>query len=205
MVEGSSPSTPTNLELHFSFRKTAEAVLLSACITSYARANKLDPLSLATPFSDIISLMFAKIKNNLHKIPIQHFKDVRVLGLMVFGVLVLIASWSGVSVIEANYELLQQISQLDQKNQVQQLTNNNLKLQNEYFNTDTYLELTARKQLGKGAPGETLILVPKDVALAHTKQLPAEAKKETAKKLNTRPAYAKNFQDWMSFIFRRTD
>lgn len=145
------------------------------------------------------------IKNYLHKIPIQQFRDVRVLGLMVFAVLVLLASWSGVSVIEANYELLQQINQQDQQNQVQQLTNNNLKLQNEYYNTDTYLELTARKQLGKGAPGETLILVPKGVALAHAKELPGQTKKETAKKVDARPRYAKNFQDWMSFIFKRDD
>lgn len=150
--------------------------------------------------------MFPKIKNNLRKIPIQQFKDVRVLGLMVFAVLVLLASWSGVSVIEANYTLLQQISQQDQQNQVQQLTNNNLKLQNEYYNTDTYLELTARKQLGKGAPGETLILVPKDVALAHAKNLVLTGKDvEPQKKTDTRPSYQKNFQDWMSFIFKRSD
>lgn len=149
--------------------------------------------------------MLEKIKNRLHRVPIQQFKDVRVLGLMVFGVLVVLASWSGVSVIEANYVLMQQASQLDQQNQIQQLTNNNLKLQNEYYTTDTYLELTARKQLGKGAPGETLLLVPKSVALAHAKELPNQPEEEISKKDDERSGSAKNFQDWMSFIFRRDD
>lgn len=148
--------------------------------------------------------MFEKIKN-YSKYPIwRQFRDIRFLGFMVFGVLVLLASWSGVTVIETNYELQKQIAQLDQQNQVQQLINTNLKLQNEYYNTDTFLELTARKQLGKGAPGEKLLLVPKAVALAHAKELPEEKPEAPAAKPDNRPKYQQNFTAWMDFLFHRS-
>ncbi len=147
--------------------------------------------------------MLEKIKN-LVKNPVwRNVRDVRFLGFMVFGVMVLLASWSGVTVIETNYELQKQIAQLGQQNEVQQLTNTNLKLQNEYYNTDTFLELTARKQFGKGAPGEKLLLVPRDVALAHAKQLPEPKTQAETKQANNQPTYQKNFNAWMNFLFHR--
>ncbi len=147
--------------------------------------------------------MLGKIKKYQKSAVWRNLRDVRFLGFMVFGVMVLLASWSGVSVIETNYELQKQIAQLDQQNQVQQLTNTNLKLQNEYYNTDTFLELTARKQFGKGAPGEKLLLVPKSVALAHAKQLPEEKPAAPATQPTDQPGYQKNFNAWMDFIFHR--
>lgn len=149
------------------------------------------------------NLVFEKIKN-YQKHPFwRNLRDVRFFGFVVFGVMVLLASWSGVAVIETNYELQKQIAQIDQQNQVQQLTNTNLKLQNEYYNSDTFLELTARKQFGQGAPGEKLLLVPKSVALAHAKQLPEEKLAEEAPEPKNEPGYQKNFNDWMDFLFHR--
>jgi cell division protein FtsB len=147
--------------------------------------------------------MLEKIKN-YYKDPIwQNFRDVRFLGFLVFGVLVLLASWSGVNVIDTNYELQKEIAQIDQQNQVKQLANANLKLQNEYYNTDTYLELQARKAFGKGAPGETLLLVPKDIALTYAEQLPEEKEETIEIKTEELPSYRKNFDAWMEFIFHR--
>lgn len=147
--------------------------------------------------------MLEKIKKYSKNPYWRNFRDVRFLGFIVFGIMVLLASWSGVSVIETNYGLQKQAAQIDQQNQVQQLTNTNLQLQNEYYNTDTYLELTARKQFGKGAPGETLLLVPKSVALAHAKALPDTAPKSIAPQKDSRTTSQKNFDAWMAFFFRR--
>ncbi len=148
--------------------------------------------------------MLQKIKNYQKSVVWRNLRDVRFLGFMVFGVMVLLASWSGVTVIETNYELQKQIAQLDQQNQVNQLTNTNLKLQNEYYNTDTFLELTARKQLGKGAPGEKLILVPKSVALAHAQQLPETKNETSTTQSDDKPTYQKNFKAWMDFLLHRS-
>ena len=147
--------------------------------------------------------MFENIKKYQNHPYWQQLRDIRFLGFMVFGILVLLASWSGVNVIETNFTLQKQITQLDQQNQVQQLTNSNLKLQNEYYNTDTYLELTARQEFGKGAPGETLLLVPQSVALAHAKQLPDDTSKTSKPNASTQPKYQQNLDAWLNFFFHR--
>jgi cell division protein FtsB len=148
--------------------------------------------------------MLEKIKNRLHHSFLQNFRDVRFVGFVAFGVIVLLASWSGVRVIEQNYALQKQITQLGEQNKVSQLQNTNLQLKNEYYNTNTYLELTARKQFGKGAPGEKLLLVPKDVALAHAKELPDEHTKTNANtSSHNKSKTRQNVDAWMSFFFRK--
>jgi cell division protein FtsB len=133
----------------------------------------------------------------------QNFKDIRFLGFLLFGVLVLLATWSGVRVIETNYDLQKQITQLDQQNTLQKLQNSNLKLQNDYYKSDTYLELTARKQFGKAAPGEKLILVPKSVALAKAKELPKDDQQTAENSAKNQSKYQQNFEAWMDFLFRK--
>ena len=146
--------------------------------------------------------MLEKIKN-LPKHPFaQELRDVRVIGLLIFGVIVLLVSWSGLQVIETNYQLQQQVAKLEQQIQVHELENTNLKLSNGYYNTDQYLELQARRQFGKGAPGEKLLLVPKSVALSYTSDL-TEKKAEAEKTKPQKPPYQRNFEAWMSFFFHR--
>lgn len=149
--------------------------------------------------------MFQKIKNLTQSSYYRQLRDVRVVGLLVFGVIVLLVSWSGVNVIQTNYELQQQIARLEQQTQVSDLENNNLKLKNQYYNTDQYLELQARRQFGKAAPGEKLLLVPKSVALAHTVGLSDEDNEPTAKPQTRKPAYQRNFEAWVNFFLHRSD
>ena len=148
--------------------------------------------------------MIEKIKNSRYYFYAMQLRDVRVLGLVIFGVVVLLVSWSSIQIIQTNYDLQKQISKLQQQNDVQQLENNNLKLRNEYFNTDQYLELTARKQFGKAAPGETVLLVPKTVALAHATVLPHQAAKSAIVAKTHKPGYQRNFEAWMDFFLHRT-
>jgi cell division protein FtsB len=134
---------------------------------------------------------------------LERLRDVRVVGLLFFLVVVLLMSWSGVKVIDTNYGLQKQISQLDQQNQVQQLENTNLTLGNEYYKTNQYLELTARQNFGLAAPGETVVIVPKRVALARTVDLPDTEATTTQQVQAKRPAYQRNFQAWMNFLLHR--
>jgi cell division protein FtsB len=149
--------------------------------------------------------MFEKIQKYYNHAFVQQFKDVRFSGFIVFGVLVLLVTWSGISVIETNYELQKQVSKLQQENQVRQLENNNLKLQNEYYNTDQYLELTARRQSGKGQPGEKLLLVPESVALKYAPEIPKEVVAETATPTLKKPFVQKNIEAWVDFFTHRSE
>jgi cell division protein FtsB len=145
--------------------------------------------------------MLEKIKQYKNHPYVQQFRDVRAVGLAVFGVIVLLISWSGAKAIQTNYNLQKQISQLQQENQVWQLKDNNLQLQNEYFNTDQYLELSARQNFGLGEPGERELIVPKAVALAHTTKL--SNSQGEVKASSKQPFYQRNFELWMDFFLHR--
>lgn len=147
---------------------------------------------------------FEKIKTLLKRFNVEQLKDVRVIGLLVFCVIALLVTWSGLGAIQANFVLQKQIARLEQENRVKELENTNLKLKNQYYDTEQYLELQARRQFGKAAPGETVVLIPKSVALAKT----VELKKDTPQEVQPtpkKPGYQKNFEAWMDFFFHRSD
>lgn len=152
--------------------------------------------------------MYQKIKTLLERYGIIEFvyrlQDVRFAGLVLFLIVVLLISWSGVKAIETNYQLQKQISALKQQTEVQRLKNTNLELQNKYYNTDQYLELSARQNFGLAAPGEKVLIVPKDVALSHT--VPeTKAAADVAKPRDKQPRYQRNLQAWVNFFLHRNE
>ncbi len=132
---------------------------------------------------------------------LQRLSDVRFLGQVVFVVIVLLISWSGVKSIQTNYGLQKQISALNQQNTLQKLQNDNLELQNQYLNSNQYLELSARENFGLSAAGEKEVVVPKRVALSYTINVPGTDKPEAAKA--KQPAYQRNFESWVDFFLYR--
>ena len=132
---------------------------------------------------------------------ILSLRDVRNVGLLVFTVIVLLISWSGVKSIQTNYGLQKQIARLTQENQVSSLENTNLALQNRYHDTPQYLEVTARQNLGLIAPGETELLVPNEVALSHTVQ--PQAAETAHSQVPKQSAWQRNFQAWIDFFLHR--
>lgn len=150
--------------------------------------------------------MQEKIKQFIQSKSIDQWRDTRVWGFVAFGVVVVLASWSGVRVIETNYTLQKKIARLRQQDEVLQLQNENQKLQNEYYQTNTYLELSARKQFGRAAPGEQLVLVPREVALKYAPELPKtpQLDKVQPPKKSTGPTYLKHLRAWRDFVFKHT-
>lgn len=131
---------------------------------------------------------------------VKRLNDIRFLGQVVFVVIVLLISWSGIKTIQTNYGLQKQITGLNQQNSLQQLQNDNLALNNQYFQSGQYLELAARQNFGLAAPGEKEIVVPESVALANTVSTPDDSKNSVAA---TPPAYQNNFQSWVDFFLHR--
>ena len=149
--------------------------------------------------------METNTKSPLEKLTdlVLQFRDVRAVGLLLFLIIVLLVSWSGVKVIDTNYSLQKDIARLEQQNQISELTNTNLKFQNDYYRTDQYLDIAARQDFGLAAPGETVLNIPREVALAHTVDVP-DPEQELAKKTKAKqPAYQRNFQAWINFLLNR--
>lgn len=131
----------------------------------------------------------------------MQLRDVRVVGLLLFLVVVLMISWSGIKAIETNYQLQREIAHLQQQNELQELTNRNLELENAFFDTPQYLELAAREGFGLAAPGESVVIIPKAVALANTVDAPAAHAALQAE--DNRSVIQRNFEAWMDFFFHR--
>ena len=133
---------------------------------------------------------------------VQRLSDVRFVGQLVFVVIVLLISWSGVKTIQTNYGLQKQITALNQQNSLQKLQNDNLALQNQYFNSNQYLELSARQNFGLAAPGEKEVIVPARVALAYTVDMPTTTTTSDVAKAK-QPAYQRNLESWINFFLHR--
>jgi cell division protein FtsB len=130
--------------------------------------------------------------------------DIRNIGLYVFGIVVLAITWSGVNTVQNNYELQKSISEIKQQNTVLDLQNENIDLQNKYLQTDQYLELAARQNLGLAAPGETVLLVPKATAMKYVdSSLGPAIKTDISTSSDKRSKFAKNVEDWRDFLLGR--
>jgi cell division protein FtsB len=134
----------------------------------------------------------------------KELADIRNIGFYVFAVVVLAITWSGIKTVQNNYELQKQISVIKQQNEVLQLTNQTTDLRSRYYETDEYLELAARQNLGLAAPGETVLLVPKATAMKYVDpSLVYDSLSSPAHGIKPKSKFAANFQDWRDFLLGR--
>ncbi len=131
---------------------------------------------------------------------IYRLRDIRFAGQVLFVVIVLLISWSGVKAINMNYGLQKQIATAKQENLIQTLQNNDLQLQNEYYSSNQYLELQARLNFGLADPGEQEILVPQSVAMYYAPKLNLS---NVAPQKVSEPSVQKNIQSWFNFFLHR--
>lgn len=148
--------------------------------------------------------MSEKIKKYQTKIikASQELRDIRTLGMVVFVGVLLLMTWSGAKVVETNYGLQKQINELQQQTETMRLQNDTLKLGNEYYNTSTYLELSARQNFGLAKPGETEISIPKEVALSKLAKVETHTG-DAGPAVEDDSFVAKNFRSWINFFMHR--
>ncbi len=111
--------------------------------------------------------------------------------LIIVGVAVF---WLGfmtitIDVMNRNYRLQRQVNQGVLDNQVIEIQNENLRLEQAYYKTNEYLELSARALLGKALPGEHLVLL-KRAEVADTNQ----------GKTNQQFEQRSNLDQWLDFL-----
>lgn len=134
---------------------------------------------------------------------LNSFRDIRNVVLYIFAVIVIAITWSGVKTVQVNYELQKKISLIKQQNDVLQLENQNAQLQNQYYQTNQYLDLAARQNLGLAGSGEKVLLVPKAVALKYIDEsLIAKTPAQTVA-VDNRSKYVKNLETWRDFLLGR--
>ena len=81
--------------------------------------------------------------------------------LSIAAIIVISGVWSTISTLQKNYTLQRQVNELDQQIEIAELEVATQDLEQDYFKSNEYLELSARKYLGKVLPGEKVIILPK--------------------------------------------
>lgn len=82
-----------------------------------------------------------------------------VVAVVIVGAMV-IWVWATIVALDKNYDLERQVQQARLENEIQEIENEKLKLQQAYYQTTEYLELSAREKLNKALPGEHLVILP---------------------------------------------
>lgn len=140
--------------------------------------------------------MQEKIKSKISTTRIRELFTLYQISVMVIIVISFSILWAGIRVVQRNYILLKQVSVLEQEIELMKISVANQKLMNEYYSTDSYGEIAARRLLNKSMPGEKLMLVPKSLALEKVTGALASGSVDTGEykpKLN-------NWQKWIRFL-----
>lgn len=150
-------------------------------------------------------VMFSDIKKFWNGSTRKQLTDSRNLVLYVFSIIVLAITWSGIKTVQTNYELQKQISTLKQQNQILYLKKQNAALQNQFYQSNEYLDLTARQDLGLATPGEQVLAVPQSVAMKYVDPSlnTANFTAPTASPADNRSKISKNLEDWRDFLLGR--
>lgn len=125
---------------------------------------------------------------------LKRMMTVEALAAFVIVLTVAAVSYNTSQVILQNYQLQRQVSEAQQQVAIAELEVDNQRLTNEYYKTDAFLDIAARRQLSKGLDGEKLVIVPQSVALSYT---PAESTQQQQTRSTEKLS---NLTLWLRFI-----
>lgn len=116
--------------------------------------------------------------------------------IIVALVLCFIFTWGAISSMSRNWRLAAEVASREREKALLELEVETLELENNYYLSEEYQELAARKYQGKKLPGETMIYLPKNSDYAKQKH----AETSTAS-VDTVSSEASNFEQWTKFLF----
>ena len=102
-------------------------------------------------------------------------------------------TYSSIVAMSRNWELSQRIATKERERDLLQLEVQTLELENEYYRSSEYQELSARAKQNKTLDGENLVYLPQNSEAAKNKY-----KTTSAPESSNEPS---NFSQWMSFLF----
>lgn len=138
-----------------------------------------------------INFKFRQLKSRFREILLKPGKLI-----FIASVAIIIAFFIGsISSISRNWTLQQEILEKQSELSYLKLQVESTELENDYYASEEYQELAARRIQNKKLPGETLVYLPDNSEKAKSKY--AEPTEEEQKILVTRT----NFDQWMLFLF----
>jgi cell division protein FtsB len=115
-------------------------------------------------------------------------------GVLLVALLITISwVWGTVEAIQRNFVLQQQVDTLTQELAFYDLENETLLFQQKYYQTDEFIELSARARLNKAMADEKLLMLPPTmVSTEEVSEAPSTVTPITERS---------NFQQWLYFLF----
>lgn len=104
-------------------------------------------------------------------------------------------TWGSISAMSRNWELAERVESGKRELALLQLEVETLELENEYYKSEEYQEISAREKQNKMLSGETMVYLPKNSDAAKNKyqEIPEPEMVELTERTN--------FEQWMSFLF----
>lgn len=115
--------------------------------------------------------------------------------LIVALVFCLIWTWGSISSMTRNWSLAQTLMNRQREKALLELEVETLELENEYYLSDEYQELAARKYQGRMLPGETMVYLPESVD-----EQPIDEAEVISEEYVTVDKMS-NFEQWLAFLF----
>lgn len=139
----------------------------------------------------------SKIKNTLRRFnfKVKHdFLTVENVVLIMAIALCLVWTYQSIAAMSRNWELSERLTEERKKLELVSIEVETAELANEYYKTNEYQELMARRNLDKKLSGENMVVMPENSVEAKNKH------KESVKVVATEPEYS-NFEKWMMYLF----
>ena len=137
------------------------------------------------------------MKNTLRRFNFKLKRDfltVENVVLAIAIVLCLVWTYQSISAMSRNWELSEQLTEERKKLELISIEVETAELQNEYYKSNEYQELMARRSLDKKLNGENMVVMPENSETAKNKH------KEEPKVVANEPEYT-NFEKWMMYLF----
>lgn len=110
--------------------------------------------------------------------------------------LCLIWTWGTISSMSRNWSLAQELSDKQREKALLELEVETLELENEYYLSEEYQDIAARKYQNKMSPGETMIYLPNNSETAKNKHAEEDNTVDQSYTDDT-----SNFNQWIKFLF----
>ena len=116
--------------------------------------------------------------------------------LMFAIVLCLVWTYQSITAMSRNWELSEKLTAERKELELATIEVEAAELENEYYKSEEYQELVARKTLDKQMPGEHMVVMP-----ANSEEAKNKHQEAAAQQVATETIERSNFEKWMMFLF----
>ena len=140
-------------------------------------------------------MLMDKVKTQLRRLSYFTKRDfltvhnIATAGAIILG---LVFTYNAVTATTRNWQLEQKLKERTLESAKLQIEVDTLTLEKQYYNTDEYQEIMARKKQNKMLEGETMVILPNNSQKAKTKY------QEVDEPTNQERS---NFEEWLDFLF----